>query len=78
VIAATRPFPDHHPYRRGELATLAAEAQRLGADLVTTEKDAARLPPDFAARVRVLPVRLAFDDVEALRRQVLGALAGAP
>ena len=78
VIAATRPFPDHHRYRVSELAALAAEAQRLGADLVTTEKDAARLPPDFAAGVRVLRVRLAFDDAEALRRQVRGALAGAP
>ncbi|GJE49013.1 Tetraacyldisaccharide 4'-kinase [Methylobacterium tardum] len=78
VIAATRPFPDHHRYRAGELATLAAEAQRLGAELVTTEKDAARLPPNFAAQVRVLRVRLAFDDAGALRRQVQGALAGAP
>jgi len=26
VIAATRPFPDHHRYRAGELATLATEA----------------------------------------------------
>lgn len=77
VIAATRPFPDHHPYRRGELAALAAEAQRLEADLVTTEKDAARLPPAFAARVRVLRVRLVFADAEALRRQVRGALADA-
>ena len=65
-------FPDHHPYRDGDLAALAAEAQRLGADLVTTEKDAVRLPLAGAAGVRVLPVSLVFDDVEALQRQLSG------
>ncbi|MDP4023335.1 tetraacyldisaccharide 4'-kinase [Methylobacterium sp. NEAU 140] len=74
-LAGTRAFPDHHPYRAADLAALAAEAGRLGAELVTTEKDAVRLPPDFAARVPVLPVRLVFADPEALRAQVSGALA---
>ncbi|MGH1572944.1 tetraacyldisaccharide 4'-kinase [Methylobacterium sp. P31] len=78
VIAGTRPFPDHHPYSAGELAALAAEAQRLGADLVTTEKDAVRLPPGFSEQARVLRVHLMLDDPEALRRQVRGALGGAP
>ncbi|APT29775.1 tetraacyldisaccharide 4'-kinase [Methylobacterium phyllosphaerae] len=74
VIAGTRPFPDHHPYRPGELAALAESARRLGADLVTTEKDAVRLPPAFSADVRVLRVRLVLDDVDALRRQIRDAL----
>lgn len=74
VIAGTRPFPDHHPYRPGELAALAESARRLGADLVTTEKDAVRLPPAFSADVRVLRVRLVLDDADALRRQIRDAL----
>ncbi len=78
VIAGRRAFPDHHPYRDADLAALAGEALRLGADLVTTEKDAMRLPPSFAARVRVLRVRLAFDDPEALRRLLRRALERAP
>ena len=76
-IAGTRSFPDHHPYREAELAALAAEAQDLGADLVTTEKDAVRLPPAARAGVRVLRVRLVLDDAEALRRQLIAALDGA-
>lgn len=61
-IVATRSFPDHAPYERTMLARLAADARNAGAQLVTTEKDAARLPPDFRRQVLVLPVRLAPED----------------
>lgn len=71
-IAGTRTFPDHHPYRDRDLAALSAEARLLGADLVTTEKDAVRLPLAGAAGVRVLRVSLVLDDVEALQRQLSG------
>jgi tetraacyldisaccharide 4'-kinase len=38
-------FPDHHPYTRRELEEVAAGARSAGAELlVTTEKDAVRLP----------------------------------
>ncbi|MEH3061617.1 MAG: tetraacyldisaccharide 4'-kinase [Methylobacterium radiotolerans] len=74
VIVGTHPYPDHHPYRARELAALSEAARRLDAALVTTEKDAVRLPPAFAAGVRVLRVRLALDDVAALRGQIRGAL----
>ena len=75
VVVARRPFPDHHPYRADGLRVLAAEAAQLGADLVTTEKDAVRLPADFLSRhVRVLAVRLAFADPGAVLAQVSAAL----
>lgn len=62
-------FPDHHPFTRRELARLRDRAARDGAVLVSTAKDAVRLPPDLRAAVRVLGVRLVWDDpgpVEAL------------
>lgn len=71
--AGTRAFPDHHPYRPAELDALVAEARRLGAGLVTTEKDAMRLPRGFA---EVLPVRLVFEHPDAVAGQVLRVLAG--
>ena len=43
-------FPDHAPYSERILQRMAEDARRLGAQLVTTEKDAARLPPAFRAR----------------------------
>lgn len=78
VLVGTRAFQDHHPFRAGDLRALAAEAERLGADLVTTEKDAVRLPLDFRHRVRVLAVRLALADPERLRAQVVAGLRSAP
>lgn len=53
---------DHQPLSAVLLNRLAADAQCLGAQLVTTEKDAARLPPDWRARVLTLPVRLTLPD----------------
>jgi tetraacyldisaccharide 4'-kinase len=57
-IVAVRSFADHEPYAPRILARLEVEAAGLGAQLVTTEKDAVRLPADFLKKVLVLPVRL--------------------
>jgi tetraacyldisaccharide 4'-kinase len=38
-----RAFPDHHAYTEADSRSLVAEAKALGAELITTEKDRARL-----------------------------------
>ncbi len=58
-VVGRRWFGDHHAYRARELAALTREARRLGAGLVTTEKDAARLNAGFATEI--LPVELDLD-----------------
>jgi tetraacyldisaccharide 4'-kinase len=65
-VAAERAFADHAAYDARLLARLAAEARALGAQLVTTEKDAVRLPPAFRRDVLVLPVRLEIEDAAPL------------
>lgn len=73
-VVATRSFGDHEPFDARILARLEADARGLGAQLVTTEKDAARLPVAFRPRVLVLPVRLEIADWSAIDA-ALSALA---
>ncbi len=67
-IVSRRAFPDHHAYTGADCRRLSAEAARHGALLVTTAKDAVKLPPAFRARCAVLTVTLAWHDEAALHR----------
>lgn len=71
-IVAAHGFGDHAPYRADLLARLDREARQLGAQLVTTEKDAARLPDAFRRKVVALPVRLQFADDAGLIDAIKG------
>lgn len=53
---------DHAPLSDTPLRRLEAEAEAAGAQLVTTEKDAARLSPEWRAKVLTLVVRLEVGD----------------
>lgn len=60
------PFDDHHLYAEEDLSVLAQIAEERGAQLITTEKDAARLSSEWRMRVAVLPVTAHFADEAAL------------
>ena len=68
-------FADHHPYSETDLVRLQEDAMRLGAQLVTTQKDWVRLPAEWRERIVVLPVALAIDDDGALRADVEAAIS---
>lgn len=67
-VVARHALPDHAPFAAPLLTRLEAEARAKRAQLVTTEKDAVRLPAAFRPQVLVLPVRLELADGDALDR----------
>jgi tetraacyldisaccharide 4'-kinase len=69
VVAGRMPYADHYPFDAGDLRELLAEADRLRAIPITTAKDYVRIPAAFRSRVKVLTIRLRWDEplaIEAL------------
>lgn len=81
LVAGTRAFPDHHFYADDELADLVHQARVAGLELVTTEKDAARLAhgspaaASFLLDLHVLAAEVVFDPPDAPRRIIEATLA---
>jgi len=66
-LVVARSFGDHEPYSLAVLKRMQAEAWAKDAHLVTTEKDAARLPPEMRTEVLTFPVRLHFEMPEKVQ-----------
>lgn len=76
LLCGSRAFPDHHPFTGADMTTLRREATRVGATLVTTEKDWVRIPAGHRAGIEALPVTLAWDAGDM--RDLLAQFAGGP
>ena len=71
TVERTIAFPDHHPYTKAEIEDMLADAETANALLVTTAKDAVRVPRQLRDRLSILTVTLAWDD-PGLLSTVLG------
>jgi tetraacyldisaccharide 4'-kinase len=66
TLVETRCFADHYAYTEADLAALVARAKQQQAMLVTTQKDAVRLPDRYRDQVAVAGLELIFEREEAL------------
>jgi tetraacyldisaccharide 4'-kinase len=79
-VVEGRTFADHHPFTADDMARLVADAAKQSLQLVTTEKDMARIRSDarlrsYADRIATLPVTMTFDDESKLRALVAERLS---
>jgi tetraacyldisaccharide 4'-kinase len=75
TLAATRSFADHHAYSERDITQLLGEAKTLGARLITTAKDAVKLPAALREQLNILPVELVWNDPASLQNLLKNSLA---
>lgn len=73
-IKAFSPFPDHYPYKDEDLRKLRMRARVERACLITTEKDALRIPPSSREDILVLSMRLDIETDTVLESLLNGLL----
>ena len=75
-VVVRRAFPDHHPYSARDLQGLAQLALRGGLQLITTEKDAVRLPLGWRLEnnVRTVPITLHLAQEAAFSNLLFAAI----
>jgi tetraacyldisaccharide 4'-kinase len=67
ILKKTKGFPDHYQYTKTDLTQIKKEAEKLGLDIVTTEKDYYRIPENQRSGIIPIPVQIEWDDEASLK-----------
>jgi len=59
-------YPDHHVFTKTEIERINKAAEKHKADIITTEKDAVRLPKTFRNDVNILSIKLKLTNEDKL------------
>lgn len=62
-IIAKKSFPDHHNYSKNDLDKLC----KIGANLITTEKDFVKIPSQYHHAISYLPIKAVTNQINQLR-----------
>jgi len=73
-IFAEKSFADHHNYTNSDIENLREIARKEQAILVTTSKDATRLPVDSKSEIIVAEMELLFENKEKLEELIDGVI----
>ena len=73
-VMGTMDFPDHYYYTRFDIEHIKYKAK--GLPLLTTEKDAVKLPKDMRRNVFVMPGQFVFDNPESVLKLIQEVLDG--
>jgi tetraacyldisaccharide 4'-kinase len=78
-VVRERTFRDHHAFTPGDVDAIQSAARDIGASLIiTTEKDAVRLPPaSWTIPVATLPMTIDIEPSAAFEAWLAGRLSGA-
>ena len=70
IVAHFKGFPDHAPFSAWQLKKL----EKLGAPLITTQKDWVKLDAEWRAKVACLPITARFDDESGFKTALMKAI----
>jgi tetraacyldisaccharide 4'-kinase len=74
-VVARHAFADHGPYSVTALDPILAEAARMSALVLTTEKDWVRIPAEVRERIAPVPVTIRWEDAAAIETLLQSLLA---
>ena len=69
-VVETQSFSDHHPYDEIDMKILQNHANGLNAELITTRKDAMRIPQIEDLKIHVMPVQMRFENEDRLLKAI--------